>query len=512
MFLPCSTSKVRSRARDPSGGTAPAQVRAAIAQARDDRAHRTAPLPAQDRATAMDKVRRVSNTARRADRAAALLIFAGALLTVSLHWPGHMSVDTLLQLRDGLSRNYQSNQPPAMSWLMALMQGSPLGLGGLLALNVGVWSACAWRLYRLLAERGGWHPWAALLVWFLFPVSFFYNGILWKDVLAAHLAALAFLLVIPGRGSSPHGGALIAGALTIAAAALLRQQMIIVIPILAAAIGMASRTRGRWNALGRTGLWFGGVLALTQLAGSALKQGATDFSEPSIQGPIYQITTFDLAGIQHHGGQLRTPALAAAGMDTKRLAAMLALYGPDRVDRLGDYLDNPLFTLASPDLVSLLTADWWSSIRANPGAYAAHRWEHFLWQAGFRDTLACLPFYFGISPLPADFPMLPLPPGNPTRDARLTALAHGLMPLFRPAIYATIALLALIGLCCRRPRYWEVLAALQVAGLGYLGSYLLIGIACDFRYTYFLVPVALIGVLSLWLPRHAHPLSGVAPA
>lgn len=52
-------------------------------------------------------------------------------------------------------------------------------------------------------QRG---PWAELLVWFLFPASFFYNGIVWKDVLAAHLAALAFLLVIPGGRSPPHAG------------------------------------------------------------------------------------------------------------------------------------------------------------------------------------------------------------------------------------------------------------------------------------------------------------------
>lgn len=460
----------------------------------------------------MDKEQRGSNAAIRCDLAAALLILAGALLTALMHWPGHMSVDTLLQLRDGLSRNYRSNQPPAMSSLVAIMQRSPLGLGGLLALNVGCWSASAWRLYRLLAGRGGWRPWAALLVWFLFPVSFLYNGIVWKDVLAAHLAALAFLLAIPGRGSAPHSGALIASALAIATAALLRQQMVLVVPILAVAIGMASR--GRWNAIGRTGLWFVGVLALTQLAGAALKHGATDFSELSIQGPIYQITTFDLAGIQHHGGRLRTPALTAAGMqDAERLAAMLALYGPDRVDRLGAASDNPIIgVMHGRDWVRLLTADWWASIRANPGAYAAHRWEHFLWQAGFRDPLACLPFHFGISPLPADVPMLPLPPGNPPRDARLTALGHDLMPLFRPAIYAGLALFALVGLCYRRPRGWEVLATLQVAGLAYLGSYLLIGIACDFRYAYFLVPVALIGTLSLWLPRRAHPLPGVAPA
>lgn len=460
----------------------------------------------------MDKERKDSNTATRSDLAAALLILAGALLTVLMHWPGHMSVDTLLQLRDGLNRDYQSNQPPAMSWLVAVMQRSLLGLGGLLVLNVGFWSACAWRLYRLLAQRDGWRAWAALLVWLLYPVSFLYNGILWKDVLAAHLAALAFLLIIPSRGSVPRIGALVASALTIAGAALVRQQMALAIPILAAAIAITSRACGSRSALGLTGLWLVGVLTAMALAGAALEHGARHLSTPSSQGAIYQLTTFDLAGIQHQGGQLCTPALTAAGMKhPERLTAMLALYGPDRVDRLGAYPGNPIIgVMKQRDWAARLAADWWSSIRANPGAYAAHRWEHFLWQAGFRDTAACLPFYFGISALPADFPTLPLPPGNPARDARLTAAAHGLMPLFRPAIYAALALIALAGLCYRRPRGWEALAMLQVAGLAYLGSYLLIGIACDFRYAYFLVPVALIGVLSLWLPRHAHTQTGSA--
>lgn len=451
----------------------------------------------------MDKVRGVSNTASRTDRAAALLIFAGALLTVSLHWPGHMSVDTLLQLRDGLSRDYRSNQPPAMSWLVAVMQGSPLGLGGLLALNVGVWSA--WRLAALPPARGARRLAPLGGTAGLVPVSG--RLFLQRYCVEGRAGGASGRTGIPAgnprsRVISPRRGA-----------DRRRPGDRGRRPAPATNGRGHPYPRGRWNALGRTGLWFGGVLALTQLAGTAFKHGATDFSEPSIQGPIYQLMIFDLAGIQHHGGQLRTPALTAAGMDTNRLAAMLALYGPDRVDRLGAFSDNPIIgVMHRRDWTSLLAADWWASIRANPGAYAAHRWEHFLWQAGCRDTLACLPFYFGISPLPADFPMLPLPPGNPTRDARLTALGHGFMPLFRPAIYATIALLALIGLGYRRPRYREVLAGLQVAGLAYLGSYLLIGIACDFRYAYFLVPVALIGTFSLWLPRRAHPPSGVAPA
>ncbi|MFZ2208583.1 MAG: hypothetical protein WAV22_07930 [Porticoccaceae bacterium] len=457
----------------------------------------------------MDKVRRDSNTAAIA---AVLLIVASAALTALLHWPGHMSVDTLLQLRDGLSRDYQSNQPPAMSWLVASMQRSPLGLGGLLLLNVGLWSACAWRLFRLLAGRGSWRRWAALLVWLLFPVTLLYNGVLWKDVLAAHLAALGFLLAVPARTARTSAWALAGSALLIAAATLVRQQMALVIPILGAAIWMASRARGPHRALGLTGLWLVGVLAATQLAGNALERSAIHVSELSTQGAIYQLTTFDLAGIQHQGGQVRTPSRAAAGMkNPERLTAMLALYGPDRVDHLGAYPDNPIIgVMNQPDWTMFLAADWWTSIRANPGAYAVHRWEHFLWQAGFRDTTACLPFYFGISP-PSTIPPLPLPAGNPARDAHLTAWGHHLAPMFRPVIYATAALLALIGLCCRRPRGWEVLAALQVAGLAYLGSYLLIGIACDFRYAYFLVPVALIGILSLWLPRRARTSPGGVP-
>lgn len=70
-------------------------------------------------------------------------------------------------------------------------------------------------------------------------------------------------------------------------------------------------------------------------------------------------------------------------------------------------------------------------------------------------------------------------------------------------------MLALALLGWRRPLGWTVLAMLQLSGLAYLGSYLLIGIACDFRYAYFLVPVALVGAFSAWLPATFH--SGASP-
>mgnify|MGYP005810519873 CR=1 FL=1 len=421
-----------------------------------------------------------------------------AIVLLAVHWPGHSSYDTLAQLRDGLSRSYASNQPPAMSWLVASALQTPLGFGALLAINIGLWGWAGWLIHRLLAAQGVRWPGLALLVWWLFPVSFLYTGILWKDVLAAHLATLAFLLVIPRPSQTAGAGALAMSALAIAAAALVRQQMALMIPLLGAAAWFARSDVMRGHRSGIAAAWLVGVLALSWAADAALTRSARQVSGLATQGAVYQLTTFDLAGIRSHGGQLRLAALDAAGVDRQRLFAMLDYYGADRVDRLGVYPTNPLMSLADPN--PPLLADWRASIRANPIAYAAHRWEHFSWQAGLRGQTQCLPYQFGVEPLPAGFPALSLPSPRPERDARLRTFAASLLPLFRPALYAAVSVLALALLAWRRPLGWTALAMFQFAGLAYLGSYLLIGIACDFRYAYFLVPVALTGALSVWLP------------
>ena len=434
------------------------------------------------------------------------ITLAAAVFVFWSHWPGHSSYDTLAQLRDGLSGSYVSNQPPAMSWLVATALQTPLGFGALLAINIGLWGWAGWLIHRLLAAHGVRWPGLALLVWWLFPVSFLYTGILWKDVLAAHLATLAFLLVLPRPAQAAGPGALAASALAIAAAALVRQQMALMIPLLAAAIWFARSDVTRVHRSGIAAIWVAGVLALGWAADSALARNARQVSGLATQGAVYQLTTFDLAGIRSHGGQLRLAALDAAGVDRRRLFAMFDLYGADRVDRLGVYPTNPLMGLADPN--PPLLSDWRASIRANPIAYAAHRWEHFSWQAGLRDPLRCLPYHFGVEPQPDGFPALLLPAPRPERDARLRTIAEALLPLFRPALYAAVTALALVLLWWRRPLGWTALATFQLAGLAYLGSYLLIGIACDFRYAYFLVPVALTGAFSVWLPATR---TGVSP-
>ncbi|MFZ5652815.1 MAG: hypothetical protein ACOY42_00210, partial [Pseudomonadota bacterium] len=331
----------------------------------------------------------------------------------------------------------------------------------------------------------------------------FHNGILWKDVLAANLATLAFLLVIPRR-ASPGTGALAASAIGIAATALIRQQMALVIPILGVAVGLSRRSEGT---IPRTAaIWLGSTLAIMLTAERALVRDAKSVSGLDTEGAVYQLTTFDLAGIRAHGGQIKTPTLSAAGVDAQHLSTLFELYHPDRVDHLGAHPRNPLMAIADP--VAALLPDWRRSVSANPRAYVLHRWEHFLWLLGLREPELCLPYQLGIPALPDGFPDLPLPSSRPERIAQLNAVAQYTLPLFRPVIYTAVAALALAILWVRRPHGWQGLVMLQFAGLAYTGSYLLIGIACDFRYAYFVVPVALIGIFSCWMtpaqPRTVH--------
>lgn len=431
---------------------------------------------------------------------AAFVILVGAALLAWAHWPGHISYDTLAQLRDGLSREYQSNQPPAMSWLVANAYQTPLGLGGLLLINTGLWCCAAWLIYQLLNDSGKLRAWLALLMWLLFPVSFLYNGILWKDVLAANLATLAFLLVISRSGAAPGKSALAAAAIGIAAAALIRQQMALVIPFLGVAVGLSRRSEG--VVLRTAAIWLGTTLAIMLAAEGALMRDAKSVSGLDTQGAVYQLTTFDLAGIRAHGGQIRMPRLSAAGVESQQLNSLLELYHPDRVDHLGAHSRNPLAVIDEP--TRALLPDWCRSVLTNPQAYIAHRWEHFLWLLGLRDPKRCLPYQFGMPALPEGFPNLSLPSHGPERLARLKAVSRYTLPLFRPAIYSSAAALALVVLWMRRPHGWQGVAMLQLAGLAYTGSYLLIGIACDFRYAYFVVPVALIGIFSCWMTS-THP-------
>jgi hypothetical protein len=141
---------------------------------------------------------------------------------------------------------------------------------------------------------------------------------------------------------------------------------------------------------------------------------------------------------------------------------------------------------------------WRSMLTDNPMVYAMHRWAHVSWLVWPADISKCVPIHLGVS-------------GDPDM---LRAL--GLSTIERPGLYsysklwfntpfyrhgfwalASVVLLAiLVRRRCRVPGDEVVLSALVGAQL-FAVSFLLMGLACDFRYLYTL-PMTVI-FASLWV-------------
>lgn len=423
----------------------------------------------------------------------AIWVSALALGVFALHFPGQASLDTLAQLRDGLTRVYTSNQPPAMSLLL-----SSLRMPGVLALDVGLFALAIFRLLGFASAPLG-RQRIALVVMFLFPVPLIYLGIIWKDVLFAHAALLA-LLLLP-RNEVMHWKSLVASASVLALAVAVRQQGALVVVVTLGYLLFAQgadglrRTR-RWMAAGAWLLIFllcsGVIKATVQTSGDTSKNVALD-------GPLRQLAMFDLGGIASQVPELRFPAiekgapaiLLAHRPTREHLMSVLGRYRPDRQD----YMDEPdLRTniwIPSEDLF----ADWRTNILLHPQAYVVHRLDALSWTLGWHDPRKCLPYVVGIHSEPAALVTeLDLQPGTSVRAKFLDRVGGSVLFLFRPVIYVALSMAVLGLLVLRGWREHGLMIAIQTGGLAYAASYLLVGFACDFRYTYYSTVTALMGL------------------
>jgi len=107
-----------------------------------------------------------------------------------------------------------------------------------------------------------------------------------------------------------------------------------------------------------------------------------------------------------------------------------------------------------------------------------------------------VPFAVGILPEP-DYMLakLGVTPGISVRTQRLGAIGNAALFLFHPWVYVGLSVATLAYLLARGGREHGRIITLQICGLLYAASYLLIGFACDFRYTYFTTIAALFGIV-----------------
>jgi len=418
------------------------------------------------------------------------LLALGAYL---LHFPGQATFDTFFFNDTATTEIYTSNQPPAMSALLAAVT-----LPGMLALQIALFSAAAVRVLALTGSALRVQL-ALLAVLFLFPVLLIYMGIVWKDVLFAHGALLAVVL-LPADAPNRHWRLLAASAAILAVAAAVRQQAMIVAVVavlyLLCAAGMPGlRRTARWAA---ALLWLA-VFSLSSLGIRTAVQASGDTTAAlAYQGPIRQLAMFDLGGIMARVPGIEFPAIAArapgipiAHRPTReRVVEQLGRYAPDRQDYMAEPDAQPHLWIVPEAWL----ADWRTNVRAYPLDYIAHRLDATSWLLGFHGPEKCLPFAVGIPPTPEYMvAALGVAAGVSARARALGDLGAASQLLFRPWLYAGLSVAVIACLLARGARPHGPVIALQACGLLYAASYLLIGIACDFRYVYFTVVAALFG-------------------
>lgn len=436
-----------------------------------------------------------------------LLCLLAAGLALALHSPGHLSVDSTIQLHEAHSGRIESWAPPFMSALLAWLGPGSVATALFVLLNTAATYGAFWMIARGTAETPwSWWRLSVALILIANPVVFAYVGIVWKDVLLASLCVLALsLTVAASRAYNPwHRTALaFLALLTLLPIPMVRQQGLLLMPVFAIApallIAESAPAQSRKWVLATVGVAvLAGYLLLRFAVAATFTQGP-DGRDLSVGTRI--IRAYDLAGIQARTGA--TGPLARAGAPAETLGAIQETYSGDRVDRLNAHPSVSRYFGSLDE--EALKALWWDSIKRHPIAYARHRLSAFVWLLGLRDPGKCLPVLVGVDGVPDFLSESRLRAENEPRDDWLYEKYKGLFhtPLWQHWFYVLLLLAAAIGAWRRGTRARRILLP-WVAGLTlFVGAFLPTSIACDFRYLFLLIPCVTAILLALVVPEQA---------
>ena len=428
----------------------------------------------------------------------------GLLIVLAAGLPRHMTPDSVIQLAEGRAGEQQSFNPAFMSWLLgrfdSLLSGTALFVAFSVALLFGAFAALpslAGRVHVLAA------PVLALVI--LSPQVLIYQGAVWKDVFFANsaIAGTVCLAFAAEHWREPRRRiVLLLGGLTLLViAALVRQNG--ALALLTAGIGLSVALDGRtgWKNSLAAGLGFiAAGLAIIALSSVALQRVIPQLDDATSEAGFRIIQHFDIVGVLANN-----PAAPLEPLETEAPKAAAALrgatefYSPQRVDSLNQASgmgDHVWLTTEG-----VVPATWLNLVIKDFPAYAAHRLEVFRQAFLTPDILACLPVTTGVQGPEAVLEELGMPSRQDRRDRELYNYATWFFdtPVLSHLTYALLSLGVMVALVLRgRPSDW-VMAGLQAGALAFAGSFLVIALACDYRYLYFLDLAALFGLVHLAL-------------
>jgi len=433
-----------------------------------------------------------------------LLLGFGVLLI--LNFPGQLSYDSVVQLADGRSGQYDSWHPPVMAWLLGLFDAVLRGTGLYLLFVVSLLLA-SW----LLLLRGGRAGRGAAIVLVLIlatPQFLLFQGEIWKDILFANagIAGFCFIAAAAARWQDVRSRFLLLAlsALMLGLATLARQNGLLIVPVAALAVGLIARRNQSSPWRYGPGL-IAAILALV-VAGNLALALRSDHGEGATN-QFLEALTFDLVGSVRMDPSVRLTILErqAPNLEAAIRKDGIRLYSPHLMDTLED--SQAMIHAIRHAPLGVVLAQWKQVVLEHPGVYLRQRLPVFGWVIAPPDLLVCHPAIVGVSG-PADV-MKSLGLTHYTRHQDVLLYSWAALffhtPIYSHLFYGALALLCLVLLARRGAPADIAIAGLQVAALAFALSFFVVSIACDYRYLYFLDLAALTGALQLLCrPRESH--------
>ena len=432
------------------------------------------------------------------------IAMTGLVLILAVNLPGHMTTDSVIQLAEGRADAQRSFNPAFMSWLLGRLDSLLAGTSLFVALNAGAFFASLIALSRL-APRTHWLAAVLIVLALLTPQLLIYQGAVWKDVMFANfaIAGTVCLAFAADRWSQVRSRfALLAGAaLLLAIAALVRQNGVLALLAGAAGLILALRSRSGWKASLAAGLGLVAAGSAVILLASTTLHRALPQLDPSTSGAGLRIIQhFDIIGVLARDPQASLePLESRAPKAADALRDATAFYSAERVDTLDQAKGIGDYVWAAPE--GVVPATWANLVIREFPDYASHRLEVFRQIFLTPDVRACLPVTTGVQGPEAVLAELDLPSRQDRRDNQLFNYATWLYgtPVLSHLPYALVSLATMVLLVLRGRPSDFVMAGLQAGALAFAGSFLVIALACDYRYLYFLDLAAITGVIHLAL-------------
>jgi hypothetical protein len=427
------------------------------------------------------------------------VVIAGFAVIAALNLPGHLPFDSVTGLWEGRTHVRMSWGPRMYSAILGFFDSLVPGTS-LFAMASIMVTALSWAALPRLRSRVVWTGPLLLALAFALPQVLIYQGIILRDVLFGDLTVAAFVLLAAAARSwsKPRlrWGLLILAVAALAFGALVRQNGGVVIAAWALALGWIA-ARKNW----RRGFAWGAAGLVAPICLAVALNIVNPVHEPAGGRPhatgLRLLAHYDLMAALAENPNYPLRRLAAErplNLDVMRRAAPRG-YSPHRVDfqERSEILGPALWRMPAP----LVAAQWRDMIVTDPVGYARRRLEVFRWVFLTPDLPACVPVLLGVDGLPDIEKQLGLVHGHWQQDTWLWDYANWWYPtpFYSHLTYALAAAAVAAFLLLRRDPQDIAMAALMVGTLGFTATFLVVSIACDYRYLYALDLAAITGVL-----------------